>query len=405
MKKVAVIGRGTAGAQATLHLNTWKANDYEVEWYFDDTIPTQSVGEGSTLPLPSNLCEQLGFTWSDLDKVGGTLKTGIYKRNWTEDGDREFFHDFPPPVSSIHFQAKKLHAYILDSLQGKLKIEDKFIGSHDDIDADYIFDCGGKPKKITKKDFHISDYISVNTAKVWQCYWDAPRFHHTLTIAGRYGWFFGIPLSNRLSIGYVYNRDFATLEQIEEEAKSLFEEYNVVPSKDGNYIEFNSYWRLNNFNERVSYNGNSSFFLEPLEATSTAQMDSNQRKMFDIVKGNIPFQFANLGYNEEMQNTETVIMLHYLGKPFYKNDFWEYANERANKKFESIKDNTMFKNILKDTLPFSSNKGFHLNNVHQEFGTWQAWSFIKHFNSLNLKDKLSEIFLVEDSKYENANAA
>lgn len=65
----------------------------------------------------------------------------------------------------------------------------------------------------------------------------------------------------------------------------------------------------------------------------------------------------------------------------------------------------MFKNIVKDTLPFSSNKGFHLNNVHQEFGTWQAWSFIKHFNSLALKEKLSKIFLTEDKKYENANAA
>ena len=405
MKKIAVIGRGTAGAQAALHLNTYKNKDYEVEWYFDDTIPTQSVGEGSTLPLPSNLCEQLGFSWSDLSKVGGTLKTGIYKRNWTADGDKEFFHDFPAPVSAMHFQAKKLHEYILDNLKGELNIQDKFVGSYDEIDADYIFDCGGKPKEINKENFYISDYVAVNTAKVWQCYWDAPRFHYTLTIAGKYGWFFGIPLSNRLSIGYIYNRNFATLEQIEEEAKSIFEEYNVVPSKDGNYIEFDSYWRLNNFNERVSYNGNSSFFLEPLEATSTAQMNSNQRRMYDILNGDVTFKMANFLFNKEMINTELVIMLHYLGTPFYKNDFWEYANERANKKFESVKNDFQFTQIVKQALPLSSNKGLHLCNLEHDYGTWQPWSFIKHFNSLGLKDKLSKIFLTEDKNYENANAA
>jgi hypothetical protein len=41
-----------------------------------------------------------------------------------------------------------------------------------------------------------------------------------------------------------------------------------MPSDKTNHLEFQSYYKKNNFSSKVIYNGNSSFFIEPLEATS-----------------------------------------------------------------------------------------------------------------------------------------
>ena len=52
-KKVAVIGRGTAGCFSAMKLSA--TENLDVDLYYDSTIPVQSVGEGSTLRLPQML--------------------------------------------------------------------------------------------------------------------------------------------------------------------------------------------------------------------------------------------------------------------------------------------------------------------------------------------------------------
>jgi hypothetical protein len=386
MKKVAIIGRGTAGAQAALHFSAW-ADGFEVEWHFDDSIKPQSVGEGSTLTLPSNLRESYGFTFQDLNKIGGTMKTGVFKKNWTE-SCKDFYHPFFPPNVAIHFQAHMLQQFALEKLDGKVKLHKEFVGSHDDIDADYIVDCSGTPKQLDDR-FNLSDSVPLNTAKVWQCPWDAPTFDYTLAIAGKYGWVFGIPLTNRCSIGYIYNRDFATLEQVEEDVQQVFQDYNVKPGPDGNYIEFNSYWRKTNFTDRVAYNGNASFFLEPLEATSTAAMDQIQRSAFDIVTGGSTVELENNRYSDFMSRTEAMLMLHYLGKPKFKNDFWEFANQRARKRFEQAKDDNLLKSHIITALDELKTEKVIFDKLPQ-YSTWGSFSFTAHIKNMGLEAEMAE---------------
>ena len=397
MKKVAIIGRGTAGAQAAMHFTAY-AQGYEVEWYFDDSIKPQSVGEGSTIQLPRNLALTEGFTWSQLERLGGTIKSGIYKENWGSTTE-SFFHDFFPSEVAIHFQAHMLHQYALDQLEGKIKMHKQFVGSPDEIDADYVMDCSGTPKELDDK-FHISESIPLNTARVWQCPWDAPRFNYTLTIAGKYGWIFGIPLTNRCSIGYIYNRDFATPEQVEEDVQRVLEKYNLTPGPDGNYLEFNSYWRKQNFDERVGYNGNSSFFLEPLEATSTATMDLCQRGLFDILLNEKAVRNSNDRYQQFMKQTETMIMLHYLAKPKFKTEFWEYANDRAKKQFSDAKNDP----ILQDQFAYiTANIG--LDSIPEgglpPFSTWTATSMGLHIKKLGLEGEMMD--LLYEAQNENVS--
>jgi hypothetical protein len=80
MKKLAVIGRGTAGSLAVSHFLRWTTS--EIDWYFDDNIKPTAVGEGSTIEFPQDIYNTVGFLNSDLEKIDGTVKLGIHKINW-----------------------------------------------------------------------------------------------------------------------------------------------------------------------------------------------------------------------------------------------------------------------------------------------------------------------------------
>ncbi len=140
--KVAIIGKGTAGCMTAAHCKRW-INADEIEWYFDPSIKPQAVGEGSTLNLPNRLNDSLNFSPRHFDSVGATVKTGIYKEGW---GSKR------KPLSMTsralqrlcHFDATLLQGFVYDKLKDSVSIKEANVSS-DDIDADYIIDCSGRP--------------------------------------------------------------------------------------------------------------------------------------------------------------------------------------------------------------------------------------------------------------------
>ena len=74
MKKIAIIGAGTAGCYSVGYF-LYKT-DWNIDWYFDPTIKPQAVGEGSTLHFPFTLYQQFGFDYRSLKEVKGTHKIG-----------------------------------------------------------------------------------------------------------------------------------------------------------------------------------------------------------------------------------------------------------------------------------------------------------------------------------------
>ena len=71
----------------------------------------------------------------------------------------------------------------------------------------------------------------------------------------------------------MFNSDINSLDEVKEDVKDVFEQYNLVPSDKTNFLQFKNYSRKVNFQGRVSYNGNASFFFDPLEATSITNID------------------------------------------------------------------------------------------------------------------------------------
>lgn len=386
-KRVALIGKGTAGCQAAAHLFTYMP-DYELDWYYSPDIKPQAVGEGSNLILPRNMNQTLNFNYGEHFKhVDGWLKLGIYKSNWGQTG-KDFIHFFPMSQTAIHFNAIKMQDYIFGKLSKEPRvraIEENV--SPEGVDADFVMDCSGRPKSL--EEFYVPKYIPVNSVHVNQCFWDYPRINYTITEARPYGWVFGIPLQNRCSIGYLYNNNINSLDEVKEDIDVVINKYNLTKSDTTNTFTFGNYYRKQNFKDRIAFNGNSSFFLEPLEATSTAMMDSIQRMAWDIWHGNMSVEKANERYTRELIEIERMIMMHYFAGSVFKTPFWEYAQERGTRCMkEAMKDDRFLHHF---SLVKSGRKENEItSSPDTEYGTWWEGSFIQNIHGLNILERLEE---------------
>lgn len=406
MKKLAIIGRGTVGCMSALHFKTYSP-DLNIEWHYDPKVAPQSVGEGTTLVMPRILGQTLSFSAKYYPLVDATVKTGIFKSGWGE-GKDDYLHDFPSPSVAMHFNANKLQDYIFNRVKNHVKTVEHNV-SCEDIDADFILDCSGKPDNFDLH--HQSPYIPVNSVHVTQCFWDAPQFTHTLTIARPYGWVFGIPLGKRCSIGYMYNSSINTLEEVKEDVKAIFSDYNLTPSEVTNSFSFNNYYRKNNFSERLVYNGNSSYFMEPLEATSFGTANHINVDAFNVFNKLMPVDEANYMYNVHIAHIERVIMIHYLAGSKYNTAFWDYAKERAERCFTNSKHDEAFCDMVK----YADNHGdfgeypqhiFYSGKATQEFlnlnNIWWSGSFAQNLDGLGIRDRLEDVLGINSALEEVA---
>ena len=395
MKKLAVIGRGTIGCVSALKLKL-HFPEAEVQWHYDPSIKPQSVGEGTTLSLPHLLRQTMGFSPKEFDKVDGYVKTGIFKDGWAQDGSK-FLHDFPSPTVALHFNAVKMQDYIFDRVKDHVTTLEHNVTA-DDVDADYIIDCSGRPKNFDKH--FMSGFIPVNSVYVTQCFWDAPKFSHTLTIARPYGWVFGIPLQNRCSIGYMYNKEINTLEEVEEDVKAVFSDYGLTPSDTTNSFSFNNYYKKKNFSKRGCANGNASFFLEPLEAMTFGMGSSVLDGAMDYIAGTRSLESLNDEYTRLVANVERIIMMHYFAGSKYKTDFWDFAQERGEMCMSYSKYSKAFCDMVSNARPRPTFGNypediFNSGQASQDFlelnQLWWSGSFCQNLDGLGIRSRLESV--------------
>lgn len=392
-KRISIIGGGTAGVISAMRMSSLRKHD-EIVLYHDPNIKPQAVGEGADLGLSINISTDLNFTYSDLFDIDGTIKYGIRKIGWRN--NKDFVHHFISPTISYHFNAHKLQKFILDRLQDRVKIISKAV-SHNDIDSDYIIDCSGKPK--TYDEFTISKSTPVNSVYVNQCYWDYPRFNYTLAIARPYGWVFGIPLLNRCSIGYLYNKDINSLEEIEEDVKNVFEQFNLTPSETTNKFDFNNYYRKDNYEPRIAYNGNASFFLEPLEALTIGGIIRINNIANAYLDSKFSLEESNNRYKQFISMLEVIMSLHYIDNTTYNTEFWKFATENAKSALIDALDNSIIsRDLIKSTVkqyhifkkPPSNDNITSFNNDFIR-PVWESQSFYENLSNLDLMDYFTDL--------------
>jgi hypothetical protein len=247
--------------------------------------------------------------------------------------------------------------------------------------------CVGSPKETNKQEFEILKNIPVNSAYVTQCDWDYAKFQYSLTDAMPNGWVFGIPLQNRIAIGYMYNDTLTSLDEVKENVKQIFDNYELTPSDRTQTLHFESYYRKQNFTPKVIYNGNASFFLEPLEATSTGLAVYIIKLAWDLWNNNLTAEQCQKEYEKEINDIELMILLHYMAGSNYKSKFWTKAKKlskiKIKKEFETKTEWAKF--VLDSTIDMYD------KTSDLELGTWGYKNYQINIKGLGLEKEIKKL--------------
>ena len=214
-------------------------------------------------------------------------------------------------------------------------------------------------------------------------------------MAREHGWVFGIPLRNRCSIGYMYNNTTSTLDEVKENVKQIFDEYNLTPSDTTNSFSFKNYYRKQNFYKRVCFNGNASFFLEPIEATSIYFTNIIQIAATEVWLDGKHFSLANRKYNSLIKEFETMIMYHYFKNNVYKSKFWEFAQARGTNCIKrALVEDQKFRKIVTNIVKPDWKYPELVQPFMDGYGTWAEPTFYNHAVDMDIMEELKQ-FLEE----------
>lgn len=348
MKKVVIIGGGTAGWLTALVVNKfWK--NVSVTLIESSKIGILGAGEGGT----SNFGKMLSLLDIDqqdfFEKTKSTTKGGLHLHNWTGNGELSkhlFFGDSPNNFNksyAYHFDARLVAEYFKTiALNNNVKwidgevdeinnsgeiIENLKLKSGELIDLDFIFDCSGFARLIidgvhNEEWVSYTQYLMMNKAFTFFL----PQNNHftirdntfTQMISMNAGWMFQIPLQHRWGCGYVFNKNYITIEDAKKEVENYVgQEIEIIKIFDINPGTHKRSWVGNSISIGLSFG-----FIEPLEATSLMSTIMQLKRLIDInFDNNHKDSYNKWCYQINEQNLN-FIRYHYLCERD-DNQFWK----------------------------------------------------------------------------------
>ncbi len=291
LRKIAVVGRGTAGALAAASVTRLHPDsDCQLDHIYDSRIPVIGVGEGSWPSLVEELQKLTNLPHETVQqRLNGTRKYGVAFEGWGR-RNRDFTHYFTPQQVSYAYhlsadfmgdllhestRARHIDAKVLDITRIEGGAQVQFEGRAPER-YDLVFDARGFPREI-QADQHIDiSFIPTNTAVIRRCpaiidsAQDGPVLQHTYTraVARPHGWVFVIPLTVHTSYGYIFNRDVTSLEEVESDFDAFLESDGVSEFEQRAIIPFPNFVHRRIFDGAIARVGNAAAFMEPLEATA-----------------------------------------------------------------------------------------------------------------------------------------
>lgn len=374
-KSIAVVGGGTAGFVAALILKT-RFPSINVSVIRSTKIGIIGVGEGSTEHWFQFMKHINVDHHTVIKECGATYKCGIMFQGWGEQdylhniqdeynvkaGQYPFFYGrqigeglpptelvakrnlenqvntwfldkpFSSPTNQYHFNTHKLNEFltktcaqrginVIDDEIKDLTINDSgeidvIIGENDSYKYDFYIDSTGFRKllisKLGAKWVSYSKYLKMNSAIVFPT--DDTEEYNMWTIAKAmdYGWMFRIPVQGRGGNGYIFDSNYITAEQAQEEVeKTLGHKVNI-----GKHITFDPGALDNVWIKNCCAIGLSASFVEPLEASS---IGSSIQQSFLLMHRIINYNDAvidsyNKDVNDILINIRDFVALHYVTK-------------------------------------------------------------------------------------------
>ena len=379
MTKVSVVGGGNAGCIAALYLS-WYKKDLEVELIYNPDVPCERVGQASVLDPPKLLWAATGFNWYN-NPIHATFKSGILYEGWGQSNEK-LFHGFPAHSMAMHYCPWEMQKHVLNS--GLFKVTEGDVDPKD-VDADYVFDCRGKPKDFSDYDDLINP---TNAAILAKPNWDTTKAFWSRHIATPDGWTFVIPThsespSHDYCVGYCYNSDITQQEVAE---YNLLEMFDVEVTK---HLKFKNYIAKNPIvDDRIFLNGNRLFFLEPLESSSVQAYVECARYFVDyIITKKEPIEQAAHSAKQYIRQLQNFVLWHYQFGSKYETPFWDYATKLSfrDKTFDAMVEYCKH-TTKRDILPKSY--GGATSDASQ-YGQWPANSFKVWYDGMTVPQDLN----------------
>jgi flavin-dependent dehydrogenase len=381
LEKISVVGGGTAGLVAALILKT-RFPSKKIQIIRSEKIGIIGVGEGSTEHW-NEFMNYIGLNFKDIIKnCDATFKSGIMFQNW-HDKDylhsigpeheiingqyRTYYgkvisHDWSnkelnplgtwentvdqwhldndSPYNQFHFNTQKLNDYLhLIAEQKGINILDDeikdvvldtqgdisyIVGEKTNYASDFFIDCTGFKRllinKLGAKWNSYSKYLKMKSAIVFPTEQKQEIDLWTTARAMDYGWMFTIPVWDRCGNGYIFDSDYITADQAQQEVEELLgKKINV-----GKHLKFDpgaldKVW-INN----CCAIGLSASFVEPLEATS---IGTSINQAFLLMHRLPNYTKKSIDeYNKQieivMHNIRDFVALHYVTNKDH-NQFWK----------------------------------------------------------------------------------
>ena len=342
MTKVSVVGGGNAGCITALYLS-WHSKDTEVELIYNPDIPCERVGQASVIDQPKLLWGATGFNWYN-NPIHATMKSGILYEGFGKCNE-EVIHAFPAESMAMHYCPWEMQKHVLNS--GHFKVIEDDIPDPKDVDADYVFDCRGKPEDYSEYEELINP---TNAAILAKPNWDTTKALWSRHVATPDGWTFVIPThedspSHDYCVGYCYN---SNITQQEEAEYNLLEMFDVEVTK---HLKYKNYLAKNPIvDDRILLNGNRLFFLEPLESSSIqAYLECVRFFTHYIITQKAPLERAGYSAKRYIKQLQNFVLWHYQFGSKYDTPFWDYAKKLSFKDddFDALVD--YVKNHDRDT--------------------------------------------------------
>ncbi len=356
LRKIAVIGRGTAGSLAAANVTRLHPDsDHELHHIYDSRIPVIGVGEGSWPSLVQDLQQLTKMPHETVQqRLNGTRKYGVAFEGWGRHS-RDFTHYFTPQqVSYAYHLSADVMADLLQEGTSARHIDANVLnitrvdgGAQVEFDGraperyDLVFDARGFPRELNP-DQHIDiSFIPTNTAVIRRCPAiireepDGPIVKHTYTraVARPHGWIFVIPLTVHTSYGYIFNRDVSSLADVESDFDEFLETDGVSEFEQRAVIPFPNFVHRQIYDGVVARVGNAAAFMEPLEATAIVSAQI-QIGMVLQIRLNRPIEHLERDaptVNRFLVNNMLCYGLfvgwHYSRGSRYDSEFWRFARQ------------------------------------------------------------------------------
>ena len=377
MTKVSVVGGGNAGCIAALYLS-WYKKDLEVELIYNPDVPCERVGQASVLDPPKLLWAATGFNWYN-NPIHATFKSGILYEGWGQSNEK-LFHGFPAHSMAMHYCPWEMQKHVLNS--GLFKVTEGDVDPKD-VDADYVFDCRGKPKDFSDYDDLINP---TNAAILAKPNWDTTKAFWSRHVATPDGWTFIIPThsespSHDYCVGYCYNSNITSKEDAESNLSSMFD----VEIKK--HLKFKNYLAKNPIvDDRIFLNGNRLFFLEPLESSSVQAYVECARFFVDyIITKKESIEQAACSAKQYIRQLQNFVLWHYQFGSKYDTPFWDYATKLSfkDKTFDAMVEYCL-QTSKRDILPKSYGG---MTSELSQYGQWPANSFKVWYEGMTKREE------------------